>query len=446
MAAIIDPQRLQRWMNIRKLTPTMLAARAGLADATVRELLAGSGELSAPALEQLAAVLAIPAARLLEARSLPRLIVHRRAQIEGTRRPIVRDGIHFYNYYSLPTPEGFVAPVILDILCPPTQLPALNNGHLEPAITLNLGPGDIHGRWAEELSEDSWQVLEANPDPDARFITGASYVEPCYRPHSYSLVRAEDSARIVSYTAFNELTTLLEHTRRWGPEPFAAMVEAFGERADGAALLTMSMHERGLTRASLARAAELPEPTLARFLAGEDAALGLAELEAVAAVLGLDYRLLLRPRSVEDRLGKTHCSAADSRASIREFGRYRVADMARASRFSDLSGLFMCVEDPGPAVLDLLTHGPAHYLVTQSQLELCWRGAEGLERLELEAGDALWLAPFVAHGFSGAGALARFSSGEGFGVEAWRCASLTFELPATLHRGRTDAASWGYDD
>ena len=36
---------------------------------------------------------------------------------------IIKDGIHFYNYYTLPTPKGYVSPVLLDILCPKDKLP-----------------------------------------------------------------------------------------------------------------------------------------------------------------------------------------------------------------------------------------------------------------------------------------------------------------------------------
>ena len=76
-----------------------------------------------------------------------------RADIEATRRAVHRDGIHFYNYYNLPAPKGQVARVILDILCPAERLPAQNNGHLEPAITINLGPGHINGLWGDEVNE-----------------------------------------------------------------------------------------------------------------------------------------------------------------------------------------------------------------------------------------------------------------------------------------------------
>ena len=71
--------------------------------------------------------------------------------IEKTKRPINRGGIHFYNYYTLPSPHGYVAPVLIDILCPKNKMPTLNNRHLEPAITVSLGPNDIYARFAKNL-------------------------------------------------------------------------------------------------------------------------------------------------------------------------------------------------------------------------------------------------------------------------------------------------------
>ena len=47
---------------------------------------------------------------------------------------------------------GYVAPVLIDILCPKNKLPKLNNGHLESAITLSLGPNDIYARFGKKLT------------------------------------------------------------------------------------------------------------------------------------------------------------------------------------------------------------------------------------------------------------------------------------------------------
>ena len=76
---------------------------------------------------------------------IPDYIIWKKNYILATKRPIKRDGIHFYNYYSLPCPNSYKSPVILDILCPKKKIPKLNNGHLEQAITVVLGPGDIFG-------------------------------------------------------------------------------------------------------------------------------------------------------------------------------------------------------------------------------------------------------------------------------------------------------------
>ena len=86
-------------------------------------------------------------------KKIARFYIFFKKKILSTKRPIKRDGIHFYNYYTLPSPQGFKSPVILDILCPHYKVPKLNNGHLEQAITVNLGPGDIYGRWGENIKK-----------------------------------------------------------------------------------------------------------------------------------------------------------------------------------------------------------------------------------------------------------------------------------------------------
>ena len=84
----------------------------------------------------------------------------------------MRDGIHFYNYYTLPSPKGFKSPVILDILCPYNKIPKLNNGHLEQAITINLGPGNIYGRWGKDIKKKKiFQKIEFNNKND-KWVVG----------------------------------------------------------------------------------------------------------------------------------------------------------------------------------------------------------------------------------------------------------------------------------
>ena len=88
-----------------------------------------------------------------------------REDLESTKRAVYRDQIHFYNYYTLPAPKGYVSPVILDILCPYDRFPALNNGHFEEAITINLGPDDIYGRWEEDTTKtENYSIIKSNTD------------------------------------------------------------------------------------------------------------------------------------------------------------------------------------------------------------------------------------------------------------------------------------------
>ena len=97
-------------------------------------------------------VLDVPKKALITDNGVPAYMHHTKSQIEKTKRPINRGGIHFYNYYTLPSPHGYVAPVLIDILCPKNKMPTLSNGHLEPAITVSLGPNDIYARFAKKTT------------------------------------------------------------------------------------------------------------------------------------------------------------------------------------------------------------------------------------------------------------------------------------------------------
>ncbi|MGJ3259934.1 MAG: hypothetical protein ACFE0S_10050 [Rhodospirillales bacterium] len=108
----------------------------------------------------------------------------------ATKRKVNRGGFHFYNYYTLLNPKGYVAPVLFDILCPKDREPVQNNGHLEPAITINLGPHYIYRIWGDRSKEDARHQFNTNKSKEHDWIIGDSYVEPPYQPHSYSL--AED--------------------------------------------------------------------------------------------------------------------------------------------------------------------------------------------------------------------------------------------------------------
>ena len=149
--ANIDIIRLNHWLNARKITLPILKNKNKNLYKKIKlnkNFLATNKEL-----RFLTSFLNIQTEYIITKLKLADYIYFSKKKILSTKRPIKRDGIHFYNYYTLPSPKGFKAPVILDILCPSSKLPKLNNGHLEHAITVNLGPGDIYGRWGKNIKK-----------------------------------------------------------------------------------------------------------------------------------------------------------------------------------------------------------------------------------------------------------------------------------------------------
>ena len=151
----LDNIKLNHWLNIRKTTVEVLN---GLLRGKINFELSTDNlvQLDSFSIDKIAEVLQIPSSYLLKDEETPAFLFKTKEEIIETRRPIRRDGIHFYNYYTLPTPKGYVAPVLIDILCPKKKLPKLNNGHLEPAITISLGPNDIYARFAKKLNKSTW--------------------------------------------------------------------------------------------------------------------------------------------------------------------------------------------------------------------------------------------------------------------------------------------------
>jgi plasmid maintenance system antidote protein VapI len=439
---LVDTIKVQHWMNTRKLTIAGAAGQLRLSEQRLTEILGcGRAELGDDMTQRLAGLLDVAPRQLMAGQDQPSVIVMPAAEMSRTQRPLHRDGIHFYNYYSMAAPTGHPGPVILDILCPADRLPALNNGHLEPAITVNLGPGDISGRWGEELTEDTWRVLSANRGGDA-WIVGDSYMEPTYCPHSYARAGSEP-ARIISYTAAAPLAPLVEASDQWPDEAFDAWLGTVAEASPGD-LLRTQLARRGYDPAAADAAAGLEPGTTAALLDGT-AASYWATATALGAALGFDYRLLLPARQDADAVGKTFCSVQESRATVRRFGRYTVASMARAAHLTDLVGIFMLVDTPAPAELDLADVAESHYLVLSGSAVLSWREAGALRSVPLGPDDSAWVGPCVAHGWVGTAALAKLGSGRHVSYLDQIELSNTFQPRRTLRRARHDRLTWGYD-
>lgn len=442
----IDGFKLAHWMNARKFTPDQVAVSAKTDVRTLRQLLQ-AGVRDAPeetVLRLSEALNVMPEQLAARPGSGMTAVVLTAHELYATRRPIRRAGIHFYNYYSMAAPPGRVAPVILDILCPDGVLPELNNGHLEPAITVNLGPGDIHGRWGKELSPSTWQVLRANsrgPDP---WIVGDSYVEPSYCPHSYSLAGTAP-ARIISYTGASHLAGLLEETNGWTDSAFGRLLDAWDRPSPTAAALAEILDRRGFDAHTAAKTCGLAADAIEGFLDGESDRLDDGALRTLARTLGFDHRVLLSPCVRRDAAGKTCMTVRESRNTIRPFRGYAVASLASAPGLPDLVGLYMSVRGEADG-LDLCDHGETHYLVVNGDMTLRWREDGGKVRSAVLGPDGTaWIGSHVEHSWSGHGSLIKLGSGEHLGYLQQFELTNTFAPAATLRRGRRDTLGWGYE-
>lgn len=442
----IDPVKLMRWLNARKLTVSAFGEAVGISadrlDADIgSDVLAWDGDLAGRAAE----VLDLEIDQLAASPKAQAAVYRSAASSEAERRVVRRDNIDFYIYYSLAAPRGHVGPVILDILCPRDRLPELNHGHLEPAITINLGPGDINGRWGEELTGDTWSVLAANKDED-RWITGDSYFEPSFCPHTYSLA-TDVPARILSYTGTSPLAGLIDRANAWPADSFDALLHDLGERLEPATILRQAMRRRSFDAKSLCATAGVDEQAVGDFLSGAEHALDLPALRRIGSTIHCDYRLLLPADATRDRLGKSSCTLKESRASIRSFGEYLVADMAGSSAAPDMLGMFLLVDRSGTSeVIDLRDPPATFYLVTEGTGTAYWHGEGGTSfRQELGQWDSLWIGPNVAHGFTGRASLLRMGDAGSYSYADSLELGNAYRPAWTLGRARQNRQGWGYD-
>ena len=79
-------------------------------------------QLDEHSIDKIVKILSIPKDYILSHDEIPVYIYNTKEQIQKTKRPIKRGGIHYYNYYTLPSPKAYVAPVLIDILCPKEKI------------------------------------------------------------------------------------------------------------------------------------------------------------------------------------------------------------------------------------------------------------------------------------------------------------------------------------
>ena len=92
-------------------------------------------------------------------------------------------------------------------------------------------------------------------------------------------------------------------------------------------------------------------------------------------------------------------------------------------------------------VLDLIDYASVHYYITKGRLSFYINN----KKINVNEGDALWVAPYTKHGFSGKGSLIKLSNGEAMDNLNMFEISKIFKPQYTLKRIYKDLKTWGYD-
>ena len=439
----IEKIKLNHWLNIRRTTLKVLNNKLKNYlnfELTFKNL----GKLDKYAIEKLAEILAIPVSNITQEDQIPTFIFNTKEEMEKTKRAISRDGIHFYNYYTMPSPKGYVTPLLIDILCPKEKIPALNNGHLEPAITVSLGPCDINARFEKKINKTTFHKFRINKDPKTNWVVGSSYYEPSYCVHTYS--RAEKgSGKILSYTTRSNLESLLGN--KLNNNSFRNYTKSIKKINLNRQFLAQDIENKGYSLKEISKKTEIPINKIKNFLSKNNSKLTFKELSKICDLINSDPSKYLDKKFKEDPIGRYYYDYKDSLKTIRSFKSYQVASIASSSRHQDLYGYFIKVENTKKgSVLDLMDTNCSHYLVSKGNVQFHLKQDEKNQKINLKEGDTLWVSAYTFHGFSGKGSLIKISDGQNINyLEKIELAN-TYNLKNTLSRGRDDMMTWGYDN
>ncbi len=429
---IIDIIKLNHWLNARKITKRFINLQQK--SLTKKLKIEKNFKITIKELNFINTDLSIPTEKIILHDKIPDYIYWSKTKIESTKRPIKRDGIHFYNYYSLPIPSGFIGPVILDILCPKNKLPQLNNGHLEQAITVNLGGSDIYGRWGKSINKINFSKIKFNNSKTNSWITGDTYVEPTYCPHSYS--RATDTnSQILSYTAKSPLEKLVKNLNNWSHDNYKNLMNNFKTTDIRLSILNLYLNNKGVSLKYLSKSINLKINSLNQIIKNKKTLL------KVCRFIKIDHKLFDKKiYNSEDNIGKTYLSYKDSFKTIRKYKSYTIASMASSERYTDLFGYFIKVSNK-KIIKDLSNYASSHYLVTEGNF-FC---NIDNKNIKIKKGDAIWVSSFKHHGFSGNGSLLKISNGENLDSSDLSEILDLYNPQKTLTRSYKDQISWGYE-
>ena len=429
---MVDIIKLNHWLNARKITIKFIEKKQ---KSLIKKLKSKKNfNISSKELFFINSQLLIPTEKIILQNKIPDFIYWPKNKIEKTKRPIKRDGIHFYNYYSLPIPDGFVGPVILDILCPKDKLPKLNNGHLEQAITINLGNSDIYGRWGKNKNKINFSKIRFNNSSINSWIIGDTYVEPTYCPHTYSRATAKNS-QILSYTAKSPLEKLIKNLNNWSNENYKNLMKNIKSKDIRTSILDFYLNNKGVSLKYLSNAINFRINNLSQIIKNKKI------LSKACKFLKINPSLFDKKiYSSEDAIGKTYLSYKQSFKTIRKYKSYTIASMASSERYTDLYGYFIKVSNK-KKIKDLSDYASSHYLVTSGNFDLNIDD----KKIKLKKGDAIWMSSFKVHGFSGYGSLLKISNGENLDSSDLLEILNLYNPQKTLERSYKDKISWGYE-
>tara|TARA_X000000950_G_scaffold288405_1_gene405023 strand:+ start:3850 stop:5163 length:1314 start_codon:yes stop_codon:yes gene_type:complete len=429
---VIDFLKLNHWINARKITNYFIKKKHKKLSQKLKSK--KNFIVSPKELEFINNNLLIPTEKIILKKNIPDYLYWSKNKIQKTKRPIMRDGIHFYNYYSLPIPEGFVGPVILDILCPKNKLPKLNNGHLEQAITINLGNSDIYGRWGKKSNKDNFSKIRFNNSHENSWIIGDTYVEPTYCPHSYSRATNMNS-KILSYTAKSPLEQFIKNLNGWSEDRYSQLIDNLKINNFRASILNFYLNNHGIDIKYLSKIIKFKINSINHIIDNRKILLKTCKL------LKLNPDMFFKKSySGEDSIGKSYLSYKKSFKTIRKFKSYAIASMASSERYPDLIGNFIKVSN-SKNIKDLCDYASSHYLVTGGKMSFNIKD----KKINITNGDAIWISPFLSHGFSGEGSLIKISNGECLDTNDLNQILNIYKPRETIKRSYKDSKTWGYE-
>ena len=438
--AYLDIIKINHWLNARKLTINSFKIKQLKLYKKLKKN--KNFKSSNNEIKYLLKILNVNKSDLILKKILPEYIFMTKKQILSTKRPIKRDGIHFYNYYTLPSPVGFKAPVILDILCPQNKLPKLNNGHLEHAITINLGPGDIYGRWGKDIKKsENFSKISFNNKSEP-WIVGDTYLEPTYLPHTYSLASKKPS-QILSYTAKSQLQKFVNNANIWSEKSYKNFIKSIDGNGNKISFLNFFLSSRGLDFNYISKKTKISNLKLKKFFNKKkiDLKKDKTLINKICVLLQIDSSIFKEKSFKEDPVGKTFFSFKESIKSIRSYKSYLVSSMSASERYPDLYGFFMKIFKK-KRIKDLMYYASSHYLATSGKMKFYINN----KTYEFRKGDAIWISPFISHGFSGEGSIIKISNGECLDYLDIYEINKIYNPNYILRRIYKDEENWGYDN